>query len=421
MLWPNLEKSEILLAVSGGIAAYKSAELCRLLVRCGASVRVAMTKAARHFVGETTFAALSGHPVSTGMFDSRQEFQISHIALADRAQLMIVAPATANLLAKLAHGLADDLVSTIYLAFKRNVLLAPAMNVHMWEHPAVQYNMRILRERGHAVIGPSSGEMACGHVGAGRMAEPEEILQAAGTCLAEPDLARRSLLITAGPTYEPIDPVRFIGNRSSGKMGFALAAEAASRGARVLLIAGPCALTTPLGCERIDVRTAEQMAEAVYRHAINQDAIIMAAAVADYRPLEVATDKLKKESIGEEANLALMRNEDILASLGARASPRPFLIGFAAETDHNLDALAIAKLHNKGCDLLVVNDVTAPGTGFEVDTNQVALYDRLGHKEILPLMGKRLVAHHIINRVVKELSEKQMAGTDDIGESLVGQ
>jgi len=403
--WPdNLERKQILLGVSGGIAAYKAAELCRLLVRCGATVRVMMTVAARRFVGQTTFAALSGHPVSSDLFDPVQEAQIGHIQLADTAELLIVAPATANVLAKLRHGVADDLLTTVYLAYAGPVLLAPAMNIRMWEHPATRENVEDLVGRGHRIVGPGSGELACGHHGAGRMAEPHQILEAAGACLAGQDLAGRRILISAGPTHEPVDPVRFVGNRSSGRMGFALAAEAASRGAEVILVAGPSALETPHGIiERVDVTTAQQMSAAIEERLPRLEVVIMAAAVADYRPTVTAETKLKKEASGERLTLELTRNEDILAALGRHVRRPRLLVGFAAETGGDLDALAGAKLQAKGCDLLVANDVLASDAGFEVETNRVVIYGRECPPERLPLMSKRGVAGCILDRVVRSL------------------
>jgi phosphopantothenoylcysteine decarboxylase / phosphopantothenate---cysteine ligase len=403
VLWPDLHGCQVLLGVSGGIAAYKSAELCRMLARCGARVRVMMTEAARRFVGETTFAALSGGPVATDLFDAGQESQIGHIGLADSSQLLVLAPATADLMARMASGMADDLVTTVCLAYTGPVLVAPAMNVHMWQHPATEHNVRVLRERGCRFVGPAEGEMACGHVGAGRMAEPEEILQAAGACVAPQDLRGRSVLVTAGPTHEALDPVRFIGNRSSGRMGFALAAEAAARGARVTLVAGPSALGTPFDVARIDVVSAREMAAAVRERAPAQAAVLMAAAVADYRPVAASSTKLKKESLGPQLTVALERNEDILAALGA-LSPRPYLVGFAAETGADLDGVAPAKRVAKGCDLLVANDVTAAGAGFDVDTNRVTIYDAGGGREELPLLGKRQVAARIIDRLARALA-----------------
>jgi len=407
-LWPDLAGRRILLGVSGGIAAYKAAELCRLLSRCGASVRVMMTVAARRFVGETTFAALSGHPVSTDLFDPVQEGQIGHIALADQTELLVLAPATANLLARLAHGLGDDLVSTVCLAYTGPLLLAPAMNVHMWQHPATRENLHTLLGRGARSVGPGSGEMACGHVGEGRMAEPGEILQAVGAGLAPQILAGRAVLVSAGPTHEPIDPVRFLGNRSSGKMGFALAAEAAAAGARTTLVAGPSSLSTPLGVERVDVGTAAEMAAAIKARAPGQDVVVMAAAVADYRPSSAAASKIKKEQTGSRLTLELTQTEDILAGL-TRLEPRPLLVGFAAETGGDLGALAARKREAKGCDLLVANDVSQPDAGFERDHNRVLIQDASG-TESLPLLGKRAVAARILGRVASSLEARVGAG-----------
>jgi phosphopantothenoylcysteine decarboxylase / phosphopantothenate---cysteine ligase len=405
VLWPDLRGQRVLLGVSGGIAAYKTAELCRMLARCGARVRVMMTEAARRFVGEVTFAALSGGPVATELFDLGQEAQIGHIGLADSTQLMVLAPATADLMARMTSGMADDLVATVYLAYTGPVLVAPAMNVHMWQHPATQNNVRTLRERGCRFVGPAEGEMACGHVGAGRMAEPEEILQAAGACVTPQDLEGRAVLVTAGPTYEALDPVRFIGNRSSGKMGFALAAEAAARGARVTLVAGPSAIATPYGVARVDITSAREMASAVRERAAEQAAVLMAAAVADYRPAVPSSTKLKKDSLGPELAVTLQRTEDILAELGG-LSPRPYLVGFAAETGADLDSVAPGKRLAKGCDVLVANDVTAAGAGFDVDTNRVTIYDAAGGRDEMPLLGKRKVAERIIDRLARALSEQ---------------
>ena len=405
LLWPDLSGKRVLLGISGGIAAYKAAQLCRLLVRCGAEVRVMMTSAAQQFVGPTTLAALSGKPVATDLFDPAQEDQIGHIDLADWADLLLLAPATANLLAKLNHGVADDLVSTVYLACTAPVLLAPAMNVHMWEHAATRGNVQALVQRGHKLVGPDSGQMACGHVGAGRMAEPEQILEAAGACVSANDLLGHAVLVSAGPTHEPVDPVRFVGNRSSGKMGFALAAEAASRGAQVTLVSGPVALPTPLGVQRVQVTTAAEMAEAVRLAAPAQAAVIMAAAVADYRPEQGAPHKLKKEAVGAQLTLTLERTDDILATL-AHLSPRPYLVGFAAETEE-LDRVAPAKLAAKGCDLLVANDVSATDAGFETDENRAVIYDPDGGRQEVPLQSKRMVAARILDRVVAALERQQ--------------
>jgi phosphopantothenoylcysteine decarboxylase/phosphopantothenate--cysteine ligase len=394
--------------VSGGIAAYKVAEFCRLLVRAGATVQVMMTAAARRFVGEITFSALSGRAVSTDLFDPISEANVGHIHLADMSELMVVAPATANIIAKMSQGIADDLVSTVYLAHQAPVLVAPAMNVNMWNHPATQHNVQTLRQRGHLIVGPAKGDLACGYEGAGRMVEPEQLLQGVGWALAPQDLQGKRILITAGPTHEPLDPVRFIGNRSSGRMGFALAAEARARGGEVLLIAGPVALPTPWDVRRLDVVTAQQMSETVLQHSEKQDVVIMAAAVADYRPQSPAQGKLKKEALGEAPALELRRNEDILRRLGQQAG-RSLLVGFAAETTEDLDAEAAAKLHSKGCDLIVANNVLAEGAGFEVTTNRVTLYDRQG-PQALPLMGKRRVAEKILDRVVQLMAQRSSVG-----------
>jgi phosphopantothenoylcysteine decarboxylase/phosphopantothenate--cysteine ligase len=404
--WSDLAGRQVLLGVSGGIAAYKSAELCRLLVRAGARVRVMITAAGRRFVGETTFAALSGQPVATELFDPQQEAQIGHIRLADEAEALVFAPATADLIARLAHGLADDLVTTVYLAFRGPVVVAPAMNVQMWGHPATRANAALLAERGHLLVGPAEGEMACGHVGAGRMAEPGEILEAVARCFAPRDLEGRSVLVSAGPTREGIDPVRYLGNRSSGRMGFALAAEACARGARVTLVHGPTALPAVAGVEAVPVGSAAEMAEAIEQRAGAQDAVVMAAAVADYRPADPAATKLKKGPGGETLTLVLERTADILAALGQRAH-RPLLVGFAAETGGDLEALAREKLQRKGCDLLVANDVAEEDAGFEVETNRVMIVDRDGTCDRLPLLSKREVAGRVIDRIVAGLQGRR--------------
>jgi len=407
--WPDLQQRRVLLAVCGGVAAYKAAEFCRLLVRCGAQVQVAMTAAAQHFVGSATFAALSGHAVATELFDPVQEAQIGHIRLADAAELLVVAPATADVLAKLALGLAGDVVTTAYLAFEGPVLLAPAMNVKMWGHPATQQAMQRLRERGHRVVGPESGELACGHVGAGRMSEPETLLDAVWHCLAPQSLAGRRVLVSAGPTREALDPVRYLTNRSSGKMGYALAAEAAARGAAVTLVSGPTALATPLGVRRLDVTSAAELAQAVLELAPQQDAVVMTAAVADFRPVNVATHKLGKEQLGEQPTLTLTRTVDVLAALGAaRGAGGPLLIGFAAETGID-EARVLGKLAAKQCDLLVVNDVSRTDAGFDADDNRVVIYDAAGARQALPLLPKREVAGRVLERLVELLAARRSA------------
>lgn len=418
-----LQGRTIVLGVAGGIAAYKAAELVRLLRKAGAQVFTAMTAAAQQFLTPLTLQTLSGNPVATQLFDLTQESQIGHIALADRADLLLLAPATANLIGSLAHGLADDVLTTLALACQAPLLLCPAMNVNMWDHPAVQENVQRLVGRGARLCGPDAGELACGWVGRGRLSDPAQIVAAAAQLLAEHsaprDLAGVRLLVSAGPTYEPIDPVRFLGNRSSGKMGFALARAAARRGAQVTLVAGPVALATPPGVTRIDVETAAQMAQAILPRAAAQDVIIMAAAVADYRPATLAGDKLKKDTLGAAPQLALTPTTDILAELGrARVGPRPLLVGFAAETS-DLLRHAAGKLRRKGCDLLVANDVSAADAGFAVDTNRVVLLaladpaapapsasdpaaDDL-QVERLPLLSKDAVADEILHRVARRV------------------
>lgn len=409
--WPDLAERRVLLAVSGGVAAYKAAELCRLLVRCGARVRVAMTAAAQHFVGAPTFAALSGRAVATELFDPVQEAQIGHIGLADEAEVLVVAPATADVLAKFAAGLAGDVVTTAYLAFAGPVLLAPAMNVKMWQHPATQQVLQRLRERGHRVVGPESGELACGHVGAGRMSEPEALLEGVWHCLAPQSLVGRRVLVSAGPTREALDPVRYLTNRSSGKMGYALAAEAAARGAAVTLVSGPTALATPLGVQRIDVTSAAELAQAVLEQAPQHDAVVMTAAVADFRPANVATQKLAKERLGDQPTLTLTRTVDVLAALGAARATAdreasPLLIGFAAETGID-EGRVLGKLAAKQCDLLVVNDVSRSDAGFDAEDNRVVIYDAAGGRQALPLLPKREVAARVLQRLAELLAGRR--------------
>jgi phosphopantothenoylcysteine decarboxylase/phosphopantothenate--cysteine ligase len=398
----TLSGRRIVLGVSGGIAAYKAAELVRLFVKAGAEVRVMMTEGARKFVQPLTFQALSQHPVAVDTFDLQQEATIGHIELADRAELLVIAPASADVIARLAHGLANDVVTTVALACRAPLLVAPAMNVNMWSHPATAANVALLRARGATIIGPGSGELACGWVGSGRMSEPPEIVAAAEGLLGRArDLAGRAVLVTAGPTFEAIDPVRFVGNRSTGKMGFAIAEAAAARGAAVTLVAGPTALPTPGGVARVDVESARQMREAVMERAAAQAAIVMAAAVADYRPAEIAPTKLKKAALGEAPSIRLTQNPDILAELGRMAAPRPLLVGFAAETD-DVERRAVEKRAQKGCDLLVANDVSEEGSGFGTDTNRVLLVDGEG-AAWLPRLTKREVADRILDRVAAAL------------------
>ncbi len=395
-----LKGARVVVCVAGGVAAYKAAELVRLLDKAGAKIDVAMTARAQKFVGPMTFQALTRRPVFTDLFSLTEEATIGHIQLADQADLIVIAPATANTIARLAAGQADDTVTAIVLASKAPVLVAPSMNVNMWSHPLTQANVaRLTGVAGYRVVGPGDGFLACRWTGPGRLAEPADIVEAAAHVLSPQDLAGRRIVVTAGPTYEAIDPARFIGNRSSGKMGVALAAAAQRRGADVTLLLGPSAVPPPVGVTVVAVESARQLQAALATAAETADAIIMAAAVADYRPAEVAAQKLKRGKLGLTTELALVANPDLLAELGQRrgASPTPLLIGFAAETEHIVDN-ARAKLATKRCDLVVANDVSEPGAGFAVDTNRVTLVDHEGVVEV-PAGTKAAVAHRILDRV----------------------
>jgi phosphopantothenoylcysteine decarboxylase/phosphopantothenate--cysteine ligase len=395
-----MEQRRILVAVTGGIAAYKVPELVRLLVRAGHATRCVLTQEARHFVAPLVLQTLSGAAVRTDLFDAAQEGEIDHIALADWAELLLVAPATANALAKLAHGLADDLVAAVALATRAPLLVAPAMNVNMWNHPATRANLAALQERGVRVVGPESGALACGWEGAGRMSEPAEIAAAVELALGTRSLAGERVLVTAGGTREPIDSVRALVNRSSGKMGFAVASEAARRGAEVVLVAGPCALATPAGVRRVDVETALDMRAAVHAELPAASIVVMAAAVADFRPADPVAGKLKKEDVaGATLELRLVENPDILAEISRERGAR-IVVGFAAES-RDVIAAARRKLARKGCDLLVANDVSRSDAGFESDRNAVALLSPDGEVEELPLLDKRDVAARIWDRVEK--------------------
>jgi phosphopantothenoylcysteine decarboxylase/phosphopantothenate--cysteine ligase len=406
---PRLTQKRILLAVTGGIAAYKSAELCRRLIQAGADVHCLMTPSATKLVGPMTFEALSGHPVGLDLFQPSQPGRIEHITLAEQAHLVIVAPATADFLARYAHGHAGDVIGATLLATTAPVLIAPGMNVNMWDHPATQENLATLRRRGVLVVGPGVGELACRTHGAGRMAEPDEIVEAAGAALTPKDLAGRHVLVTAGATREALDPVRFLSNRATGRMGFAVARAAADRGARVTLVAGPGTLPDPAGVTCVRVESAEEMAGAVLSHAAGADVVIKAAAVADWRPARRAATKLKKTAAGEALTLELARTTDILRALGERrgAARRPVLVGFAAETGDPVPE-ARRKLADKGCDLVVANDVTAPDAGFGVETNQVTLVRAGCDPEALPLMTKLEVAHRVLDAVAALLDAEEL-------------
>jgi phosphopantothenoylcysteine decarboxylase/phosphopantothenate--cysteine ligase len=392
----------VTVGVSGGIAAYKAAELVRELQKHAVEVHVAMTEAAQKFVQPLTFAALTGHKVATSLWEETQQAEgqaeqngIDHIAEAQWCDALVVAPATANILAKFANGIADDFLSTLYLATTATVVVAPAMNVNMWNHPATQANMATLRERGVRVIEPGTGDLACGMVGAGRMAEPEEIATAVlGMLGRRNDLAGEVVLVTAGGTRESLDPVRFIGNRSSGKMGYALAEAARSRGAKVILISGPTALHVPPRCELVRVTTAEEMRNAVLDRMSEATLVIKAAAVADYKPVHVAEQKLKR--VGP-MTVELAPTEDILAEVARRRKPGQLIVGFAAETERLMEN-GRAKLLRKGADAIVVNDVAGEGVGIDADLNAATFLTRATAVE-LPAMPKRQLADRILDEI----------------------
>jgi phosphopantothenoylcysteine decarboxylase/phosphopantothenate--cysteine ligase len=393
----SLAHRRILLGVSGGIAAYKSCELVRRLRDLDAEVRVVMTEGATRFVSPTTFQALSGQAVRVSLWDTQAEAAMGHIELARWAERILIAPASADLLARLAHGMADDLLTTLCLASTAPLYLAPAMNQQMWAHPAVQANLVTLRQHGAQLLGPAIGEQACGDVGSGRMLEPHQLREALLASFADGVLAGLKVVVSAGPTYEDIDPVRFIGNRSSGRMGFAVAEAAARAGAQVTLIAGPVSLATPAGmAQRVDVRSAAQMHEAVLDASARADIYIGAAAVGDYRPLEVSALKLKKKA-GAALTLQLDENPDILVGLSARAV-HPFLVGFAAET-HDVASYAQGKLQCKGLDMIAANQV-GEGLGFEAADNALTLYWAGGSVE-LPRVAKPELARQLIAHVAK--------------------
>ncbi len=392
----------VLLGIGGGIAAYKAAELARALMEQGAGVQVVMTRAAQEFVRPLTFAALTGRKVITSMFPGEGAdtlaSSIEHIRVAQESDVLVIAPATADLLAKFAHGLADDFLTTAYLAFTGPVVLAPAMNTNMWNHPATQRNLEALRSRGHMIVDPEEGALACGMVGPGRLAEPKSIAQAIlGLLIRRRDLEGETVLVTAGPTQEPLDPVRFISNRSSGKMGYALAEAAAARGARVILVSGPVHVTPPSGALTVRVRTAAEMRAAVLEHLPSATIIIKAAAVADYHLAQVPRQKMKKTAA--RLSLELDPTPDILAELGQKKADR-LLIGFAAETE-NLMEEARRKLKSKNCDMVVANRVDVEGSGFESDENEVVLVMRTGETVPLPRASKRELADLIFDHVLK--------------------
>lgn len=400
----SLRGRRLLLGVTGGIAAYKAAELARLLTREGAEVQVVMTPAAAEFIGPLTFQAITGRVVRDTLFDPQHESAMGHIELARWAELVVIAPATADCLAKATAGMASDLLSTVFLATAAPVLMAPAMNQAMWRHAATQANVQTLRARGVGLLGPAEGEQACGDTGPGRMVEPAGIVEAARAALATGGLAGKRVVLTAGPTREALDPVRFLGNRSSGKMGFSLARALQVAGASVTLVSGPVALPTPANVDRIDVETALEMRDAVFAALSDVDIFVACAAVADFRPAAVAASKIKKTA--ETMSLELVRNPDILSEVAQLKRGRPFCVGFAAETD-DLEHHADAKRRNKGIDMIAANLVGAR-QGFEADENALLVLWE-GGKEVLPMQSKSSLATMLVGLITERLDASAAA------------
>ncbi|SFU80513.1 bifunctional phosphopantothenoylcysteine decarboxylase/phosphopantothenate--cysteine ligase CoaBC [Xenorhabdus koppenhoeferi] len=399
----QLSGKQIVLGISGGIAAYKTAELVRRLRDCGAQVRVVMTLAAKAFITPLTLQAVSGYPVSDDLLDPAAEAAMGHIELAKWADLIILAPATADLLARLAAGMANDLVTTICLASAAPIAVAPAMNQQMYRAQATQHNLKVLEERNVLIWGPDEGSQACGDVGPGRMLEPMAIVELVMQHLnTKQDFVGLSMTITAGPTREALDPVRFISNHSSGKMGFSIARAAAERGAEVTLITGPVNLPTPQGVKRIDVTSALEMHEQVQAMADSQNIFIGCAAISDYRSKQIAAEKIKKQ--GDEITFTLIKNPDIVASVAALEENRPFVVGFAAETQ-NVEEYARGKLKQKHLDLICANDVSLSGHGFNSDTNALHLFWHDGSVN-LPHSGKLQLSHHLLDEILKRYDEK---------------
>lgn len=406
-----LNGKTILLGVTGGIAAYKAAMICSKLVQRGADVHVIMTESATRFITPLTLQTLSRNAVHLDTFDERDPSVVTHINLADRADLIIVAPATANTIAKMAHGFADDMLTTTLLAATAPIIVAPAMNVHMYEHPSVQSNMNLLGSRGVRFLDPGTGQLACGYVAKGRLAEPEEIIQAAEDWFSrQQSLIGKRVLITAGGTMERLDPVRFLTNDSSGKMGFALAEAARDRGAEVIVVAGRVTAPLPAGVQVVRIESAAEMLNEVEKRYENSSIVIKAAAVADYRPIHTHEHKMKKSS--EQFTLELERTTDILQQLGERKTHQ-FLVGFAAETD-NIDAYAMDKLKRKNCDLLVANDVSQEGAGFNGDTNAVRVFAASGLVREFGQASKRDIAEQLLTVIVERLHLKETTGDSSV-------
>jgi phosphopantothenoylcysteine decarboxylase/phosphopantothenate--cysteine ligase len=397
-----LANKTVVLGITGSIAAYKGADLASKLTQAGAKVEVILTEAAMKFVSPVTFRAVTGRPVVYNMFELSGEFSVEHVALAEAADVVVVAPATADIIAKIAAGIASDMVCTTVVATKAPIIIAPAMHTGMWENKATQENVKILKSRGVVFVDPGVGHLASGGAGQGRLAEVNDIIGTINQVLARSgDLAGKHIIVTAGGTQEAIDPVRFVGNRSSGKMGYAIAEVARDRGARVTLISAPSTLTVPAGVNTVYIESAIQMRDAVVKVAFDADALIMAAAVADYQPKGRAGQKIKKDAAGDSLTLDLVKTPDILSEVRG-----DFIkVGFAAETE-NVVENARRKLTSKKVDLFVANDVSAPDSGFGVDTNRVTIIDKSGNIEELPLMTKREVADKILDKVVGMMGKK---------------
>jgi phosphopantothenoylcysteine decarboxylase/phosphopantothenate--cysteine ligase len=391
-----LKGKEVVLGVTGCIAAYKAAELVRLIVKEGANVQVVMTESSKEFVSALTFQTLSGNPVITDIFRLFYEKDIGHISLAQKADILVVAPATANIIGKAAGGIADDMLSTVIMATKAPLLFAPAMNVNMWENPVVQKNIGLLRSLGHSFVEPVFGDLACGVQGKGRLAEVKSVLEEMRVVLSPNDFANKRVLVTAGPTQESLDPARYLTNPSTGKMGFAIARALKRRGADVTLVTGPTANSLPVGIKCIKVKTAEQMALAVNKCFENMDIIIKSAAVADYRPKKVSSQKIKKDGSG--IVLDLEKTPDILSELGKKKG-KIILVGFAAETE-NLLANASEKMRKKNLDMIVANDISRSDVGFGTEDNQVTIFFQDGTSESFPKMGKDEVADLLLDRIL---------------------
>ena len=393
----RLAGKTVVLCVTGGIAAYKAADLTSKLRHAGAAVRVLMTESATQFISPMTFETLSGNRTVVDTFDRNFAWEVEHISLAKAADVFVIAPATANVIAKAAHGIADDMVTTTLLATKAPVVIAPAMNTGMYDNPVTQQNLQTLRMRGFHIIDPAAGRLACGDTGRGKLPDTPVLIQGIERALTPQDLAGLRVLVTAGPTQEAMDPVRFLSNHSSGKMGYAIAARAAMRGADVTLVSGPTALDTPAGVQRVDIISARDMYDAVLSRAEKQDMIIKAAAVGDYRPAQAAPEKLKKGD--DELTVTLARNPDILAALGQRKRPGQLLCGFAMETQNLIDN-AESKLRRKNCDMLVANSLRDEGAGFGTDTNIATLLFADSRRETEPIMSKEALADVILDRLI---------------------